>query len=88
MSQNHILLAIFIVAVLLCILPEVWKHPGYALLFLARGIFSIVVLYACELLSIQNAWDYRIQVNALTACISGLFGIPGVCLLYAIRIFL
>ena len=88
MLQNYILFGIFIATILLCVLPEFMRHPGYAVLFLVRGVCSILLLYGIELLALKNAWEYYVQVNAMTASISALFGIPGVCLLYAIRIFL
>ena len=53
---------------------------------IARGMFSILLLYGIQLTCIHFGWGQGVRVNAMTIAVSGVLGIPGIILLYLVRL--
>ena len=54
--------------------------------FVYRAVYGIICIYFLNQLSILLGLGLQIGLNAWTAALTGVFGIPGVVLLFAIQI--
>ncbi|MEE1313127.1 MAG: pro-sigmaK processing inhibitor BofA family protein [Lachnospiraceae bacterium] len=85
MSQNEMIMLIVGSLAGICFLWAVIKRPGYSLMVVARGIFCVLLLYGIQLCCLKFGWGEGVSVNALTAAVSGVLGLPGIILLYLIK---
>lgn len=86
MSQNEMILLVAGVPAVICLLWGFLKKPGHSLMVIARGMFSILLLYGIQLTCIHFGWGQGVRVNAMTIAVSGVLGIPGIVLLYLVRL--
>lgn len=56
--------------------------------FILRGVFGMMVIYFANYFFSQHIPNMEIGYNLLTFCTSGFLGIPGICLLYGINLYM
>ena len=55
--------------------------------FIVRGILGVVFIYFINIFFLNQGIAISVGVNAVTFCVTGLLGVPGVGLLYGISVF-
>lgn len=56
--------------------------------FILRGVLGMMLIYFANRFLSQHISGMEIGYNFLTFCTSGFLGIPGVCLLYGINLYM
>lgn len=56
--------------------------------FILRGVLGMMVIYFANYFLSERMPDMEIGYNFLSFCISGFLGIPGICLLYGINLYM
>jgi pro-sigmaK processing inhibitor BofA len=87
MSQNEMIFMIVGVMAAVCMVISCVKRPVHSLFLAVRGIFHILLLYGIELICLKFGWEKFVVVNAGTAFVSGILGVPGIVLLYLVQIY-
>lgn len=86
MQNNQIFFLLFLFFLLICLITQIKKRPSALLSFLGRSASGLTFLHFFNLFcSVKGIVTY-VAVNPLTACISAFLGIPGVLLMYAMRL--
>jgi len=72
--------------VILCVI-SLRRRAEFILNFLLRGVVGLLsIFFINEALAAQNIVTMMVGINPWTALTSGILGLPGVALLYGIRI--
>lgn len=86
MNQNHIMILLSVSLFLLLILNKIKKRPEILLAFLGRGISGLFFIHFFNWFCNSREITTHIAINPVTAFLSCLFGLPGVLLAYAVRL--
>lgn len=86
MSANQWILLLTLGLSGLCLLVAFLKSPGRGVLYFVRGVFHVLLLYGIQLLCIKMGWGMGVTVNAATGAVSAVLGIPGIALLYGLKL--
>lgn len=84
MGENQMILLICGMAFIIAIIYGVVKKPVNILHFLGRGVLGIAIIYIVNTYVAQTT---LVGVNIFTIAISAVLGVPGVILMYAIKIY-
>ncbi len=84
MSENQMILLICGIAFIIAIIYGVVKKPVSILHFLGRGALGIAIIY---IVNSYIAHSALVGVNIFTIGVSAMLGLPGVILMYAVKIY-
>lgn len=87
MTQNQIILLFSIVALLAYLISCIKKRPAILLAFLGRGAAGLSFIYFFNMFCTTRDIITCVGINPITVTVSGILGIPGVLLIYAINLF-
>lgn len=63
------------------------SQPGYVLNFLIRALAGFALIFFINQFLEMKGLAFRVGLNPVTFLVSGVFGTPGVALLYGIRLY-
>lgn len=84
MSENQMLFLTSMVCFIVVIIGAIIKRPMGLIKYAIRGIVGVVVI---ELVNMYVSTNMVVGINELTVGVSTLLGLPGVALLYGIRLY-
>ena len=84
MSENQMLFLTAMVCFIVIIIGVIIKRPMGIVKYAVRGIVGVVVI---ELVNMYVSTNIAVGINELTIGVSTILGLPGVALLYGIRLY-
>lgn len=84
MSENQMLFLTAMVCFIGIIIGVIIKRPMGIVKYAVRGIVGVVVI---ELVNMYVSTNIAVGINELTIGVSTILGLPGVALLYGIRLY-
>ncbi len=84
MSENQMLFLTAMVCFIGIIIGVIIKRPMGIVKYAVRGIVGVVVI---ELVNMYVSTNIAVGINELTIGVSTILGLPGVTLLYGIRLY-
>ena len=63
------------------------KRPGIIINFIVRALLGVVIIFFVNEFLISKGIDAKVGINLINFTVSGIFGLPGVILLYGIGLY-
>ena len=86
MTENGILIGIILICAGIIIVMTVMKKSEWIINTLLRMIAGGVGIYVVNQLLLGQGLEFTVGINAMTLAVTGVLGIPGIVMLYALKI--
>lgn len=63
------------------------NRPGMFINFIVRGLIGIAIIFFVNEFLSSKGMDIQVGINGVSIITSGIFGLPGVALLYGILVY-
>ena len=63
------------------------ERPGIIINFIVRALLGVMIIFLVNEFLISKGIDAKVGINLINFTVSGIFGLPGVILLYGIGLY-